>query len=292
MLYRSFASQAEIDAEYNPRLALGDAAVEAAFACWREASARVRRSIAGSLDVAYGAGAAETLDIFPAPRLKAPVHVFFHGGYWRAFGSKDFSFVAEPFHRAGVTAVVVDYALCPEVTIDEIVRQCRAALAWTVKNAASFGGDARRVSVSGHSAGGHLTAMMLATDWSQYGLGPTPIAAACPISGLFDLLPFPHSFLQPTLRLDAGQVERNSPQFLAPLCRAPVTVAVGGDESAEFRRQSGDYAARLAEHGIEVELVEMPGRNHFTVLDDFVGDGGPLFRRVLARIVGVPSGGG
>jgi arylformamidase len=284
VLYRNFATQAEIDAEYSPRLAVGDAQADACFARWTGESARIRREVAGSLDVAYGGSAAETLDIFPAKQLNAPIHFFIHGGYWRAFTSKEFSFVAEPFHRAGVTTVIVNYALCPEVTIDEIVRQCRAALAWTVKNAGSFGGDARRVSVSGHSAGGHLTAMMLATDWTSYGLAPAPIGAACPISGLYDLGPFPHSFLQPSLRLDADQVARNSPLFLPPLARIPVTVALGSDESAEFHRQSREYAAHLAEAGLSATYVDMPQRNHFTVLDDFGGTGGPLFETVLGQI--------
>jgi arylformamidase len=284
MLYRSFATQAEIDAEYSPRLAVGEAQAEAYLTRYAEESARVRREIAGTLDMAYGPSPAETLDIFPAPQVDAPVHVFIHGGYWRAFTSKEFSFVAEPFHRAGVTAVIVNYALCPEVTIDEIVRQCRAALIWTARNASSFGGDIGRITISGHSAGGHLTAMMLATDWAALGLGATPIRAACAISGLFDLGPFPHSFLQPSLHLDDAQVARNSPLFLPPRAQVPVVVAVGGEESQEFHRQSRDYGDHLAKAGIPADYVDLPGRNHFTVLDDLTGTGGALFEILLKQI--------
>lgn len=164
------------------------------------------------------------------------------------------------------------------------MRQCRAALAWTWRNAASFGGDPDRLSVSGHSAGGHLTAMLLATDWTREGLPPDPLRFACPISGLFDLGPFPHSFLQPVLRLDATEVARNSPILLEPRGRCPVLVAVGADETSEFRRQSRDYADHLRRAGIEAEYLPLAGRNHFTVLDDLSGEGGPLATAMMRRI--------
>ena len=148
-------------------------------------SARVRKTLAPRLDVPFGPTTAETLDIYPAARPDAPIHMFIHGGYWHSLSSKEFSFVAEDLVAAGVTVVINNYALCPDVTITEIVRQNRAAVAWLYRNAATFGGNRSRIHVSGHSAGGHLTAMLLMTDWERdFGLPPdssraAPRSAAC-----------------------------------------------------------------------------------------------------------------
>jgi arylformamidase len=282
-LYRSFTTQNEIDLEYSPRLALGDERTDAYFRRNAEESERVRTELAHQDGVAFGPSPAEHLDIYPAAQRNAPVHVFIHGGYWRAFSSKDFAFVAEGLVANGITAVLVNYALCPAVRLGEIVRQCRAALAWTWKNAASFGADASRLTLSGHSAGGHLTAMMLATDWTAWGAPADMIKAALPISGLYDLAPFPHSFLQPVLQLDEAQVRAESPLLLPVRARCPVLVAVGGVESGEFHRQSEDYVAHLRVAGTAAEHRDLEGRDHFNVLDDLQAASGPLCAWLAAR---------
>ena len=156
-LYRDFTDQAQIDAEYNASLRVADPAAELAH--YRERAAHARATLPAVLDVPYGPTRAETLDIFPAAAATAagsPVFVFLHGGYWRALSSKDFSGVALGLQPRGITTVVVDYALCPRVTIDEIVRQCRAALAWVLRHIGAHGGDPARVAVGGHSAGGAI----------------------------------------------------------------------------------------------------------------------------------------
>ena len=261
-LYRDFTSQEQIDREYNPGPAVADSA--ARIEGWMARSAATRSSLACRLGVKYGPTRDEYLDVFPSGE-GSPVHVFIHGGYWRRFTARDHSFVAPPLVAAGLAVVVVNYALCPTVTIDEIVRQVRAAIAWTRHHAADFGGDADRITVSGHSAGGHLTAMALATDWAgTYDLPTDTVKAGLPISGLFDLAPFPYSFLQPALQLDWGQVRRNSPIGLVPESAMPMTAAVGGDESAEFRRQSRSFADAWPGG----RCVEIPGCNHFTVLEE------------------------
>ena len=265
-LYRDFATQQELDRQYDNVAAVPDCG--AVVAGWAERSARARRGTDCRLGVRFGPTRAEHLDVFPAG-LGAPVHLFVHGGYWRRFAAADLSFVAPPLVEAGTAAVVANYALCPDVTMDEIVRQVRAAVAWTWANAATFGGDRDRITLSGHSAGGHLVAMALLTDWeAAYDLPADVIKAALPISGLFDLAPFPYTYLQPALQLTWGQVRRLSPAGLALPASAPrLDVVAGADETDELRRQSRDFAALWRAKGLPGRHEEVAGANHFTVLD-------------------------
>ena len=202
MLYRNFATQEELDAQYDLENTVENISLHADF--YAKESEKVRAMLEHRLDVPFGPTLAEHLDLYPAPDLKhpAPILVYLHGGYWRSRTSKEFGFVARGPASRGVATVLVNYALYPKVTIDEIVRQVRAAVVWTYGNATSFGGDPERIHVAGHSAGGHLTAMLLTTDWEgDYGLPKDIVKGACAISGLFDLSPFPYTFLQPKLQL-------------------------------------------------------------------------------------------
>jgi arylformamidase len=280
MLYHTFSTQEEIDQEYNPRFIVEN--TDELIKSYFTESQRVLREYSNRSAVAYGPTLSETLDIFPAEKLCSPIHIFFHGGYWHSLTSRDFAFVAEGLVRNGITAVLVNYALCPSVSIDEIVRQSRAAAAWTYRNAEDFGGNPEQITVSGHSAGGHLTGMLLSTDWEKnYGLPPNLIKGFLPVSGLFDLKPFPFSWLQPKLLLTSEQVLRNSPVFLKPEYSPHVMVAVGADESHEFQRQSKNYTIFLQKHGVPAEYLSMPGKNHFNIIHDFLGDGGLLCKKII-----------
>jgi arylformamidase len=267
-LYRNFSSQSEFDAQYNPSLALPDPAAPGKH--FVETAARARASLACHLDVPYGPTLEETLDIFPADQPNAPVFVFIHGGYWRALSSKEFSGVALGLHAQGITTVVINYALCPRVTVDEIVRQTRAALAWTLRTIQTYGGDPSRVAIGGHSAGGHLTAMALQTEWAEdYGLPQDPFVAAIPFSGLFDIEPLRYSYLQPQIQLDDGIIRRNSPAFTVRPCKTPLWITWGSDESTEFARQAAIYHQAWGQAGNVSELRAVPGANHFTVIAGF-----------------------
>ncbi len=282
-LYREFTTEEELFQEYNPRFLVSD--TSELLEEYLSESERVRGTLKNHSGVAFGPTLAEVVDLFPAQGSGNPVHVFIHGGYWRSFSSRDHAFVAEALVAHGVTAVLVNYALCPQVTIEEIVRQCRAALAWTFRNIADYGGDPEKITVSGHSAGGHLTGMLLATPWAEdYGLPENVIKGAMPISGLFDLAPFPYSWLQPSLQITWDQVRRCSPMTNLPPHPVPTVVAVGTEESAEFQRQSQDYAERLREHGVPATFLPMPNRHHFNVIHDFRGTGGPLCETLLELI--------
>ena len=282
-LYREFTTQAEIDRQYDVEASVPDFGAYARQ--FLVNSERVRDRLKPRLDVPYGPTAAEHMDIFRAGRADAPVHMFIHGGYWHSLSSKEFSLVAEGLVAAGVTVAVVNYELCPKVTVTEITRQNRAAVAWLYRNAAAFGGNRERIHVSGHSAGGHLTAMLMATDWpGEYGLPADVVKGGCAISGLFDLAPFPHSWLQPKLRLTAEEVERMSPINHIPERAGPLLVTLGGDESEEFHRQSREFLAAWRAKGLDGRSIDLPGRNHFTVLEEYADPNGPLLGAILAQM--------
>lgn len=282
-LYREFTTQAQIDAQYNASLGLSDPAAPGKH--YVAQSALARATLKHSLDVPYGPTLQETLDIFPADTPNAPVFVFIHGGYWRALSSKEFSGVALGLQRRGITTVVVNYALCPFVTIDEITRQVRAAVAWTVRNIAQYGGDPQRVAVGGHSAGGHLTAMCLQTEWARdYGLAQDPIKAALCLSGLYDIAPLRYSYLQPMIQLDEGVIQRNSPAFMARPCATPTWFTWGGAETTEFARQAQLMHTAWQAKGNHAELRAVEGANHFTVLAGFEQPEGELCQWLAAQL--------
>lgn len=281
MLYRDFASQEAIDRAYDPMIGRDPAAL---LADWRSRSDAARARHRVTLDLPYGPTLAERLDLYQAEGRKegeaAPLHLFFHGGYWRSLGHREFGFIVDDLVAAGISVGVVNYALCPTVRFAEIVRQARAAVAWAYRHAAGLGGDPASISVSGHSAGGHLGAMLLATDWEgDYGLPADPIRGALCVSGLFDLGPFPWSWLQPKLRLGGRDVAEFSPAFLPCRVAAKVSLVAGGEESGEFARQMADYATHLAEQGVAVEQALLPGDDHFSLLEHYL-DGGRLARTV------------
>lgn len=283
-LYREFESQEELDREYNAAAAVPDS--DAVIRGWIERSRVVLDREEARLGNAYGPTRAEYLDIFPAGP-DSPVHVFVHGGYWRRFSARDFAFLAPAFVGSGVTLVNVNYALCPEVSIEEIVRQVRAAVAWVARHAAEFGGDPERITVSGHSAGGHLVATTAFTDWpGVYGLPAEVVKGGLAVSGLFDLAPFPWTWLQPTLQLDWGQVLRASPIRHVPDRAPPLLVAVGGGETAEFRRQSRDFHAACVARGLVCGYLEPPGLDHFRILEELERPDSGLFGALLDLVHG------
>ncbi|RZS57921.1 alpha/beta hydrolase [Sphaerotilus mobilis] len=268
-LYRTFETQAQIDAQYNPSLPVADPAAELRHYVERSAQARAAHPSLRT-GVAYGPTRAETLDIFPADRPGAPVFVFIHGGYWRALSAGDFSCVALGPQRRGFASVVVNYALCPWVTLDEIVRQVRAALAWTWQHAADFNGDRERIVIAGHSAGGQLGAMALHTDWAgDYGLPADPLRGAWLVSGLYDLAPLRWSYLQPVIQLDERTIARQSPIHTLRPCQTPLRLVWGALESSEFARQSTAYAEGWRGAGNTVETEALDGLHHYTAIHAF-----------------------
>ncbi len=256
-----------LDREYDNRAKVADSAER--LAGYARASADARDALECVLDVPYGPAAGETLDLFPAGP-GAPVHVFVHGGYWRALDKADFSYVAGPLVAAGALTAVINYALMPAVTMDELVRQCRASIAWLWHNVERFGGDRERIHVSGHSAGGHLVAMMMATDWPAFdaALPRDLVRGGVGISGLYDLEPIRLCFLNDELSMDEATCARNSPVLLARRCVGPLVLPFGADEGPEYRRQSEALAAAWGAGAEPPRATALAGHDHFSVVEE------------------------
>ncbi|MES2938453.1 MAG: alpha/beta hydrolase [Pseudomonadota bacterium] len=248
------------------------------FQRWDAASREARATARCELDVPYGDAPAEKLDIFPADAPDAPVLVFIHGGYWRALGKANHSFIGPVFARQGACVVIPGYTLCPDNTVPGITQQMARAVAWTWRNIARFGGDPSRITVAGHSAGGQLAAMMLAWQWTAMdaALPAGLVRNALSISGLHDLDPIMHtSFLQPSLLLTPEQVEQASPARLPAPAQGTLYAVDGGEESEEYHRQLQLMRERWGVGRMPV-CESLVGLNHFSVLDALVQPGGRL----------------
>lgn len=286
MIYRNSVTQEELDAQYNLRALIPDSATRYEEFCESE-SEKLRTELDHRLDLPFGPTLAEHLDVYPAPgtRGDAPILVYVHGGFWVLRTSKEFGFVARGPASKGVATVVTNYAVAPAVKLGEMVRQTRAAVAWAYKNAASFGGDPDRLHVVGHSAGGHLVATLLMTDWEgEYGLPGDVIKGTTAISGLYDLSPFPYTFLQPKLGLTADEVLEYSPILHVPDEAPPLLLPYGERETEGFKQQSEDFLAAWKAKGLDGTVLPIPGKDHFDILDGFLDARSTLLSPILERM--------
>ena len=271
-----------VERGYNNRAAVPDHPQW--LARFPELSASARAALAPKLDLRYGPGPKETLDLFVPAGGARGTFVFLHGGYWRALDKSDFSFVAGPFVAQGYAVAIANYDLCPEVSIATIVNECRRAVAWIVREGAAHGANSECIVVGGHSAGGHLAAMLLATDWVAQVLGRDPIAGAVSVSGVHDLTPMVQFSFNADFKLDAAEAARLSPVHLSPRSRAPLVLAVGADETSEFIRQTRilwDAWPANRPVGAHKPLI-VPARHHFSVVVDYADADSELTQATLA----------
>lgn len=253
----------DYEAEYNNRARVPEFPEIAAR--WSRDAADFRKSHPDAeLGLRYGDSERQIVDLFwPHAGRDVPIVLFIHGGYWRALEPAAFSHLAAGANAHGIAFAAAGYDLCPAVTIETIIDQMRVAAAFLFRR------HGKRLTASGHSAGGHLTACLVATDWTRTApdLPPDLVRTGLSISGLFDLSPLMHTAMNQDFKLDAEGAARVSPLFwnVAPGCT--LDAWVGGDESSEFLRQSAEITKIWSEKGVATEHVAVPGANHFTVLD-------------------------
>ena len=279
-------TQAELDAAYDQRVYAPNR--EEIVAWYGAEGARVRARLEMRRSVPYGAGEDETLDIFPAKSgsestFGAPVHIHIHGGRWTLFTKDEESFIAPTFVSAGVACVVPDFSNIPKVRIPEMVAQVKRAIAWTYRNAASFGGDPERIHLSSHSSGSHLAGVALLTDWEkEFGLPGDVVKSALLVSGMYDMRPVMLSARSSYVKLTDEEVLALSAILQPEKVHTPLTLVYGEKETPEFRRQPKAYAEVLAAAGKPVKVVEIPGVNHFEILRQLGEPGSEVARLALA----------
>jgi arylformamidase len=265
------------EAEYNNRTRVPES-VDIHLR-WSSASMAVRQVLRSELDQPYGPAARQRYDLFlPQNVGERPPHaIYIHGGYWQRGDRKDYSFVASELVARGVAVVVPSYSLCPEVRIADIIEDLRALLQATWR---LFG---CRPAVVGHSAGAHLAAALLATDWSRVADVPADLVlCAYAISGVYDLEPVMNTSNGDVLRLTSDTARAASPLLWPPPPSDRVFVAaVGGAESQEFLRQSLEVVGRWSAAGVKAECVVVPGKNHFTIVDELARGDSAMVARIL-----------
>lgn len=276
MLYRGM-DKAALDVAYNNGAAVGIERRDRYLADWTARTASLAAKLEAQRDLRYGDGARHRIDFIPCGRTQRPTLFFIHGGYWQMSDKENYGCIAEGPIAQGVNVALVEYTLAPAIRMDGIVAEIKQALAWLRTRLGSFGAAADAIYVAGHSAGGHLTAMVV---------GEAGVAGGMPISGLFDLEPIRLSYLNDKVGLDPAEAQRNSPIAHIPRAAPPQIVAVGGAELPELRRQSADYVAALTARGLKAQHLVLSGHDHFSILEELANPQGRLTAALLGLIAG------
>ncbi len=267
----------QLEQLYNNRAAVPDH--PAIFARWAAQSAATRNAYKSHCHLNYGSHAKQTLDLFPASQSNG-LAIFIHGGYWRSLDKDDFSFIAEPFLAKGISFASINYRLCPEVAISNIVEDCQLAITWLAEHSHEYGIDFSRNVLLGHSAGAHLVAMMYCTDWAARGVDAASFIGGVGVSGIYDLGPLLHVSMNVDLKLDAPTAEQLSPINHAPRLTAPFELMVGGAETSEFIRQTSLLPSAWPKQARRLETAA--NQNHFTIVDYFASAECVTLQRTLA----------
>ena len=280
-IYQNYTQQ-ELDHQYNAQATVGD--ITPFIETYIQDSAAARAGLAYQDGLAYGPGPEETLDLFPAGK-KAPLLVFIHGGYWRMLSKNESSFMAENMVDNGAAIAAVNYTLRPHATLDDIVAEVRRSISWLYHNGSDYDVDPERIYIAGSSAGGHLAGMVVSTGWHEcFNLPSDVIKGGMLLSGLYDLEPVALSNANEWMELDPEAARRNSPVHFLPESGCPLIISYGGSETAEFKRQSEDYAGQWQAAGFELDCFELTERNHFDIPLELGIKGSVLSQKMLNLI--------
>ena len=274
-LWRQF-SQAELDTQYNARATVS--VIEAELKAYRELSLPMYEQLHCLRAMSYGNHPDETLDLFPVPgKPDAPLFVFIHGGYWRALTTQDSVFMAQQLVSQGIAVASINYTLSPAASLSHIVAQCEQALAWLHHQAPQHGVRASQAVVAGSSAGGHLAAMLMTPDClKRHNIQPAWLTGGILVSGLFDLAPIQRTLPNAWLQLTDDDVQQLSPMQHLPDPNMGVHIVFAEKDTAEFKRQSTDFAEVCKRNGNSVSVYEVANTNHFNIILDWMKADSPL----------------
>lgn len=263
LIYKNYTPD-QLNNQYNIRLHVPDFATY--FERWEKLSKETREKYFVINDIHYGDNERECLDVFHSAKPNSKTLVYIHGGYWHLFDKTKFHFIAQSFYTYDVTTVLINYPLAPAATIDDIVASCRKALLWLHKNLPQFNGDPQQLYIMGNSAGAHLAAMLLEKEWQQKNVAGF-IKKVCLLSGVFNLLPVQLLPLNSILNLSIEMAMRNSPVELIPAEDSALLIAVGGDETTEFKCQSRQLFNNWSDKNTDIKFLKLPGINHYSILE-------------------------
>nr|WP_246045124.1 alpha/beta hydrolase [Rhodococcus oryzae] len=280
-------SDPQTDVEYNVRNTVSPELFDEIIGEYLARSERAVQGLRGFTDIYYDPHSQQKLDVWGVTDDPRPVFIAIHGGYWRALSRHHTAFMARTLDSEGIATVTVDYGLAPETTLEEIVRQVRAAVAWVYHHGAGHGLDPDRIVVGGSSAGGHLTGAVMVPGWQRaLGLPETVVRGAMPISGLFDLRPLVDSFANEWLELDIERAHALSPLLLVDGPGPAAVIAVADRDGAGFLTQTHRFHDAWAEHS-PCTLLVVPDRNHYDIFLDLADSTTALNRALVGMINGL-----
>jgi arylformamidase len=270
---------------YNVRLLVDD--FDALIEKWSKWSEDFRANVDSSLNCQYSSGEKDKLDIFRCGKPNAPLFIFIHGGYWQRGDKSVYSFVAESFVSSGIDVALIGYQLCPGSSMTNIVDKIREAIVWIWNNASDYSISRHRINVSGHSAGGHITGMVLATDWSTISnnLPKDIVKTGIPISGLYQLDPIRETTIADALGLNDEESLALSPHFYQPQTEAPILVTLGGGETPEFHWQTNKFLKRWKNFKAPLDYFAEPDVDHFGVVERLANSESQIFIKVKNFII-------
>ena len=277
IIYKKY-NQQELDLQYNNRFHVPG--FEISLHKWEVLSRLAEKKYPIIKDIPYGDKSRECLDIFPSSKTQSKILVFIHGGYWQKFDKSSFHFIAAAFSRYDITTVLINYPLVPTVSIEQVTESCNKATDWVYKNIDSFNGDPEQIFIAGHSAGAHLTAMLMTLKESQ--ASPAFIKGVCIFSGIYNLIPIQLSNINAVLQMNKEAALKNSPSIMKPNQICPLIIVVGSDETNEFKDQSIELYDKWKNNHSTLELIEIPGLNHFSILDS-IDDTNSLLHQSICR---------